>query len=188
MNLEQITAVVAIVSLVLFAGFMFYLMFWGKKEGLLVVRHPLDDPTNQNSLDHSPRWVQELADGTNDGQQPGKFWGLYGAPWQVPSSRTNNQANLGETQQQSNTGWSWGMYHIPYKQAWWSQNYEWYFEPKYWRANVPINTFNLAEKDCVDRYKTCVDGLGSSPNLSCVGPFESCMASAPHIDTSSIGH
>jgi hypothetical protein len=140
----------------------------------------------RNSDPSEAAYISQLREGTNDGLTPGRYWGLTGAPWQVSAQPAQN---LRDTNVQESKGWGWGLYQIPFKKSWWSdEQYGWYFDPRYWRPDVAINTYNLAEKMCVDRYKKCVDSLGANPDLRCVPPFEACMASVPHMDESEIGH
>lgn len=171
-SLGGVSIVAAIVALLVFAGLLLYLTFFsGKKEGLLVVGSQGD-----------------LADGTNDGLEPGRFWGVRAAPWQNVSPKVDNDANIEIDRLQSTTGWDWGPYQIPYKTAWFNPSYNWYFDPKYWQGNVPINVYRGGDQMCMNNYKLCVDSLGPNPDRRCVAPFEQCIASIPKIGTESIGH
>jgi hypothetical protein len=175
MNLTDISIIAAAVALVLFAGLMFYLMYRSKKENCCEIK---TDPMPAG-----------LAEGTNDGLQPGKFWGAWGAPWQIPSSKTDNRANLAYNAAQSSEGWGYSPWlEPPDKASWWGPQYSWFFDPNYWTPNVAVNPFNQGHKMCIDRYKQCVDSLGPNPDRRCVIPFEQCIMSIPKVDEVSIGH
>jgi hypothetical protein len=176
MNATDISIIAAGVALLLIAGLMFYLMLKGKKENCCEVKN---DPSSGS-----------LAEGTNNGLQPGPFWGVWGAPWQVPSERIDPKANLTHNMAQSSVGWGYSPYlEPPQMNTWWDPaKYGWYFDPIYWDAGVSLNLFHDGDRMCMDQYKSCVDKLGPYPDMRCKPAFEQCIASIPKVDEVSIGH
>jgi hypothetical protein len=184
MNFTDLSIIAAGVALLMVAGWMFYLMFKGKKENCCEVRY---DPNSTPSGGSRP--VGSLADGTNDGLQPGPFWGVFGAPWQTPSERVNPEKNLKYNTAQSTTGWGYSPYlEPPNIKSWWGPQYNWYFTSEAWDAGISINLFHEGDKMCMDNYKKCLDALGPYPDMRCKVPFEQCVMSIPKPDEVSIGH
>lgn len=172
-DFTDVSIIAAGVALLMFAGWMFYLMFKGKKENCCEVTY---DPNS-------------LADGTNDGLQPGPFWGVFGAPWQTPSEKVNPKANLAYNTAQSTTGWGYSPYlESPNIRSWWGPEYNWYFSNAAWDAGISINLFHQGDKMCMDNYKKCLDNLGPYPDMRCKPGFEQCIMSIPKMDEVSIGH
>src|SRR5208283_3582340 len=103
MDIKKTGLIIGGIILLCVAAIILYFIFRGKKEGVMFIedRRPggmelfqSEDEIGRHHRQPPHVGTGSLAEGTNDGLQPGKYWGIYGAPWQVQSPKVNNQANL----------------------------------------------------------------------------------------------